>query len=113
MLIAPVVVNLLTVGETNLIADAMHFESIHNYYEQLVIDHLIDRLAPELDITDADLLADIACLALNNLPARYIRHDVDMAFFLTTMERERMREMVISETRQAADKVIRAKQSAG
>ena len=86
----------------------MNFESIHNYYEHLVIEYLIERLAPELNITDSDLLADIACLALNNLPTRYIRHDVDMAFFLTTSERERMQERVIRETRQAADKVSEA-----
>ncbi|MBK5938840.1 hypothetical protein CCR96_06165 [Halochromatium roseum] len=84
----------------------MSFQSIRNYYEQLVVDHLIDDLAPELDITDDDLLADIACLALNNLPARYIRHEVDMAFFLTPGERERMRERVAGETRKAAERVI-------
>jgi hypothetical protein len=84
------------------------FETIHNYYEQMVIDHLVETLAPELGITDREQLADIACLALTNLPARYIRHDVDMAFFLTTPERERMRARVITETRKAAEKVLQA-----
>lgn len=84
----------------------MSFESIHNYYEQMVLDHLTDTLAPELDIADEGLLADIACLALNNLPARYIRYDVDMSFFLSKSEREEMQERVISETRKAAEKVL-------
>jgi hypothetical protein len=33
------------------------------------------------------LLADIACVALNQLPPRYIRHDVDFSFYLTDDER--------------------------
>ena len=36
----------------------------------------------------ADMLADVACLALNRLPARYVRHDVDMMFYLTEQERQ-------------------------
>ena len=34
-----------------------------------------------------DMLADVACVALNRLPARYVRHDVDMMFYLTEQER--------------------------
>jgi hypothetical protein len=29
----------------------------------------------------------VACVALNRLPARYLRHDVDMMFYLTEKER--------------------------
>ena len=36
---------------------------------------------------DAGLLADVACVALNRLPPRYIRHEVDFAFYLTEKER--------------------------
>lgn len=67
----------------------MNFEAIHNYYEALVIEHIMNTIAKEPDI-DEDFLEDVACLALNQLPARYVRHDVDMAFFLTTREREKM-----------------------
>lgn len=67
----------------------MNFEAIHNYYESLVIEHVMNTVAKESDNSE-DELEDIACLALNQLPARYVRHDVDMAFFLTTRERERM-----------------------
>ena len=34
-----------------------------------------------------ELLADVACVALNRLPARYIRHEVDFAFYLSERER--------------------------
>ncbi len=36
---------------------------------------------------DAELLADVACVALNRLPPRYIRHEVDFAFYLGDSER--------------------------
>jgi len=35
---------------------------------------------------DADFLADVSCVALNHLPPRYIRHDVDMSFFMSPVE---------------------------
>lgn len=68
-------------------------DSIHNYYEQLVIDQLLrsnDRASK-----DADFLADVTCVALNHLPPRYIRHDVDMTFFLSPMELEEMTDKVV------------------
>jgi hypothetical protein len=34
-----------------------------------------------------DLLADVACVALNRLQPRYIRHAVDYAFYQTEKER--------------------------
>jgi competence protein ComFB len=67
----------------------MTFEAIHNYYEPLVIEYLMNTVAKESDV-DQDFLKDVACLALNQLPSRYVRQDVDMAFFLTTREREKM-----------------------
>lgn len=35
-------------------------------------------------------LEDIACVALNQLPARYIKHDVNMSYFMTINEREKL-----------------------
>lgn len=67
----------------------MSFEAIHNYYETLVIEYIMNTVAKESDV-DQDFLEDVACLALNQLPSRYVRHDVDMAFSLTTREREKM-----------------------
>lgn len=66
------------------------FETIHNYYQDVVCDEVM-RVAhryPAL-ADDADLLADVACVALNTLPARYIRHAIDLSFYLTEHERER------------------------
>lgn len=71
----------------------MNFESIHNYYEPLVIEQVMTTVARDGGYSE-DVLEDIVCLALNQLPARYVRHDVDMAFFLTTRERERMQRAI-------------------
>ena len=71
----------------------MALEDIHNYYEDLV-QHYIRAL--ELDRTrDADYLADLYCLVLNQLPAHYIRYTVDMAYFTTDEKRHEMEEKVI------------------
>jgi hypothetical protein len=64
----------------------MSIEQIHNYYERLVIDEVIRRVSDIPDATE-DVVADMACVALNHLPARYVRHDVDLVFYLTEGER--------------------------
>jgi hypothetical protein len=61
-------------------------EQIHNYYERLVLDEVVRRARDMPGIT-ADMVADMACVALNKLPARYVRHDVDLVFYLTEIER--------------------------
>ncbi len=59
-------------------------ERFHNYYERLVVEEI---LRSDRDTrTDSSLLSDIACVALNHLPPRYIRYDVDMSFFLSPQE---------------------------
>ncbi len=68
----------------------MRFDSIHNYYETLVFRELIETFVEDINTIDEDYVQDIACIALNMLPARYVRHDVDMAFFLTSQERSAM-----------------------
>jgi competence protein ComFB len=68
----------------------MRFDSIHNYYETLVVRELIQTFVEDIKDIDEDYIQDIACIALNMLPSRYVRHDVDMAFFLTSEEREEM-----------------------
>ncbi|MCA0176271.1 MAG: late competence development ComFB family protein [Proteobacteria bacterium] len=64
----------------------MDTTSIRNHQEKLVFAAVHDqsRHYPHLG---ADALTDIACVALNRLPPRYIRHEVDMAFFQTEHER--------------------------
>jgi len=69
-------------------------DDIHNYYEHLVLEH-IDKL--ELVKTKStDYIADLCCLALNKVPPRYIRYEVDMAFFLPQLERIAMEQEVES-----------------
>lgn len=64
------------------------FDTIHNYYERLVFDEVLRMASLRSKSIDPRLLADIACVALNRLPARYIRHDVDYSFYLTSEERD-------------------------
>lgn len=63
-----------------------NFEQVHNYYERLVFEEVLRRASKRPDLMP-DALADIACVALNRLPARYVRHDVDLMFYLTEHER--------------------------
>ncbi len=54
--------------------DMPAFSAVHNYYERLVFEVMGEK---ELDISD-DTYADIACVALNQLPVVYIRNELDM-----------------------------------
>lgn len=65
---------------------AADFTTLHNYYEKQVVDQVLD-LAPNYPLLKKDHLPDVACVALNRLPPRYIRHQVDLAFHMTEKER--------------------------
>jgi Late competence development protein ComFB len=66
------------------------FSSIHNRQELAVYETVNARAALyPLIANQPDLLADVACIALNRLPPRYIRHSVDYSFYLSDGERER------------------------
>jgi len=65
------------------------FDEIHNHREPAVLDGIAE-LAPSYPHFSTDLLADVACVALNRLPPRYIRHTVDFSFYLTEQERLQM-----------------------
>ncbi|MGL5708225.1 MAG: late competence development ComFB family protein, partial [Aeromonas sp.] len=54
---------------------------IHNFYEHLVLKE-IEKQDLQQKLT-GDQMADLCCLTLNQLPSHYIRHDVDMIYFLT------------------------------
>ena len=77
----------------------MNFESINNYYEQRVIEKIQEMLLDEG--LDDDQLQDIACIALNHLPTRYVRSTAIMDFFLTNEEKKQM-EIEISDAIQQA-----------
>jgi hypothetical protein len=80
-------------------------DDIHNYYEHLVLEK-IDALSLNKK-KDSDFLADLTCLVLNQLPPRYIRHEVDMAFYLPLSERRQM-EMNVSHAVNNAAKYLEA-----
>ena len=63
-----------------------NFEQVHNYYERLIFEEVARRAEDHPEFT-LDMLGDVACVALNRLPARYVRHDVDLMFYLTEHER--------------------------
>ncbi|QOL27150.1 late competence development ComFB family protein [Thalassotalea sp. LPB0316] len=67
-------------------------DDIHNYYEKLVIQQF--GLLKVEEKYDQDFIADLTCVVLNQLPARYIRHEVDMAFYLPASDRFEMENKV-------------------
>jgi hypothetical protein len=75
-------------------------DSIHNFYETLVFEEM-NRILVGQEVS-GDYLADVACVALNHLPPRYIRHDVDMMFYLSPNEKAEMDDKV----KQAVAKAI-------
>jgi len=76
-------------------------DDIHNYYERLVSQHF-DELKIGQNY-DADFTADLTCVVLNQLPTRYIRHEVDMAFYLPASERFEMENKVKVATEKALE----------
>ncbi len=73
------------------------FDTIHNHHERAVCD-AVRAAATRFPHLSDELLADVACVALNRLPPRYIRHEVDFAFYLTDRER--------SENERAIDEAV-------
>ena len=66
----------------------MDFSSVHNRHEKTVFAAVIAAAARYPGVChDPELLADVACVALNRMPPRYIRHSADLAFFTTEKER--------------------------
>jgi len=90
----------------------MSFESIHNYYEQQVLERIRELADSRLANENEDFLCDVACLALNQLPSRYVRHNVDMVFYMPVQERERIQQEVRESVEQAIDYVNRHRDGA-
>ena len=76
---------------------------IHNFYEHLVLKE-IEKQGLQQKLS-SDQMADLCCLTLNQLPSHYIRHDVDMIYFLTDAKRNEMEKNVITSLKQALEKV--------
>lgn len=68
---------------------ATEFSSVRNHNERAVFNTVALNAYRFPGVADSpELLADVACVALNRLPARYIRHEVDYVFYLSDHERE-------------------------
>ena len=52
---------------------------------------------------DDEVFLDVACYALTRLPSRYMRHEIDMAFYLAPGERTEMENQVNDSTLAAAE----------
>lgn len=85
----------------------MILDNIHNHYERLVFDEVLAQQAKKGVSFDEDMLEDVVCVALNNLPARYVRHSVDIAFYLTLPERDQMERLVCNAVSEAFDRVTK------
>lgn len=76
------------------------FHSLRNYYERQVVESVLEH-APHYPLLKEAQLPDVACVALNRLPPRYIRHEVDLAFYLTEKERTENQQLVDESVRYA------------
>ena len=67
---------------------AADFTSVRNHNERAVFE-AVSRQADRFPglAHNPELLADVACVALNRLAPRYIRHEVDFVFYLSERER--------------------------
>ena len=91
----------------------MNFSSLHNFFEHLVFEYICDQLVKSYQDCDEEFFQDVACYALTRLPARYIRHDIDMAFYLAPGERTEMLDRVAAEVESAAEFIYQRQSKAG
>lgn len=68
----------------------MELDSVQNYFETLVLQRVTATLGARGEDLDQEQLTDVVCLALNNLPPRYVRHTVDFLSHLTPMEQREL-----------------------
>ena len=74
---------------------SVDFTSIRNHNEQSVFDAVREAAPRYPDLAaDAELLADVACVALNRIQPRYIRYAVDYAFYQSDVERAQADKLV-------------------
>ena len=72
----------------------MNFASLYNYYEHLVFEFINARLMEQYEGQNEDFFLDVACYSLTRLPSRYIRHEIDMIYYLAPGEQEIMEQKV-------------------
>ena len=67
---------------------AADFTSVCNHNERAVFEAVSRHADRYPGLThNPELLADVACVALNRLAPRYIRHEVDFVFYVSERER--------------------------
>lgn len=81
---------------------------IHNYYERIALEEITKRKLNQK--YNEDIMADLCCTILNQLPSRYIRHDIDMAFYLTTEEYEQMQQRLNDAIDYALEQISKKKE---
>lgn len=82
----------------------MALDSVHNYYERLVFNEIKEKYR---DLMDPEELADMACIALNRLPPKYIRYDIDMSFFMTPVQYTEIERDVSKACKKAFKKMLK------
>ncbi|MEE4202525.1 MAG: late competence development ComFB family protein [Halieaceae bacterium] len=63
-------------------------DTFDNYYESLVLHEVGERQLHKQ--FDEGTVLDIICTALNQLPARYIRHPINLYFYSSQAEQDAM-----------------------
>lgn len=81
----------------------MNFASLYNYYEHLVFNYITRELVPRFEDEDEEFFLDVACYALTRLPSRYIRHEIDMIYYLAPGEQDEMEKKVADTVDSAAE----------
>jgi Late competence development protein ComFB len=67
---------------------SVDFSSIRNFHERSVCEAVTAAATRYPGVQGSgDLLADVACVALNRMQPRYMRHEVDFAFYQSDRER--------------------------
>ncbi len=80
---------------------------INNYYEQLVTAQLLHMAKEINELNYKDFMEDVACIALNELPARYVRSLVDLHSHFTDLDKEAMEQQVADAIQKALVKARR------
>lgn len=78
-------------------------ESVHNFYEKKVFDEINENYLRS-GLTE-NQLADLACIALNRIPPKYIRYDIDMSFYMSGQEHQEVEERVKQAVKKAYRKI--------
>ena len=79
-------------------------EDVHNFMEALVEEEFIRRNLPSQ--YERSYLEDLFCLSLNALPAKYVRHALDMRMYMSPEERGEL-ELQVRKAVENASEILR------